>query len=339
MSSIDEVMKDFNKKYKDEIIHKGVSSYDYERIPFTSTRLNYMSYGGIPIGKLIEFYGEEHGGKTTTALDIVANYQKLYDRTVLYLDAENTLDTVWATKLGVDVDALYIVSPTNQGAETLFQLVLDMIDTGEIGLVILDSLGVMVSNQAMGKSIEDKTYAGISMALTQFSNRAEGLCKKHSCTLIGINQLRDDLNSTWGGTKTVGGRGWKHNASVRIEFMKGKYVDEKGNELPNGAENPVGNIVNARMTKNKTCSPNRRRGYYTLNYLKGINRVADLVDMAIQFDIIQKAGAWYSLVDVETGEILDKFQGQSAIEARLESDTELFNTIMDKVLAEIEKAE
>jgi recombination protein RecA len=156
---IDEIMKDFNKKFKEgkeeeDLVHYGVSQYDYARIPFTSPRLNYMTFGGLPKGKLIEFSGENHSGKTTTALDIVANYQIMEDsKRVLWIDCENTLDVVWAKKLGVNVEDLIIMSPTNQGAETIFQFALDMIDSGEIGLVILDSLGVMVSNQAMEKSV------------------------------------------------------------------------------------------------------------------------------------------------------------------------------------------
>ena len=117
MSKLEELMKSINKEFKEEVIHHGVSQYDYDRIPFTSPKLNFMTYGGIPMGKLIEFFGEEHGGKTTTALDIVANYQHMKDaRTVLYIDAENTLDAVWATKLGVDLDDTIILNPTSQGA-------------------------------------------------------------------------------------------------------------------------------------------------------------------------------------------------------------------------------
>ena len=102
---LDEIMKQANKRFKEEIITQGLSDFSYRRIPFTSPRMNYCTFGGIPIGKITEFYGEEHGGKTTTALDIVANYQKSGDdRDVLYIDAENTLDVEWAKKIGVDVD-------------------------------------------------------------------------------------------------------------------------------------------------------------------------------------------------------------------------------------------
>lgn len=316
---IDEVMKDFNKKFKEDLVHQGLSEYEYERIPFTSPRLTYMTFGGLPMGKLIEFYGEEHGGKTTTALDIVANYQILDNaRKVLWVDCENTFDSVWAHKLGVDVEEMIMLQPTNQGAEDIFQFILDMMDTGEIGLVVIDSLGVMVSNQAMEKSVAEKTYGGIAMALTQFSDKAVGLGQRHKCTVLGINQLRDDLNSMFGGTKTVGGRGWKHNVSARFEFRMGKYINEQNKELPRGAENPAGNIVQVTMKKNKTCPPTRRTGFYTLKYLEGIDYLSDFIDVCIKYGIVDKAGAWFSIVNIDTGEILeDKIHGQDNVKTFL----------------------
>ncbi len=335
---IDEIMKNFNKTWKEELVHTGVATYDYERIPFTSPRLNYMTFGGVPVGKLVEFYGEEHGGKTTTALDVVANYQQVYDRKVLYVDAENTLDTVWATKLGVDLDQLIILNPTSQGAEDIFQFILDMIDTNEIGLVIIDSLGVMVSNQAMEKTVDQKTYGGIAMALTNFSKKAEGLCMRNNCTVIGINQMRDDMNSMYGGTTTTGGKAWKHNTVLRLEFRRGKFIDSKGNELTRSAENPVGNIVNVALIKSKVCPPTRRTGFYTLRYDTGIDYLNDLIEVAIKYGIIKKSGAWFEIIDTETGEVIsDKVQGQANVYALLENDEELLakvEQLVDKSMTE-----
>lgn len=340
MATIDEVMKDFNKKFKEDLVHNGLPKYDYDRIPFTSPRLNYMTYGGLPIGKLIEFSGPEHSGKTSSSLDIVANYQHMDDaRKVLWVDCENTLDFVWANKLNVDVEDMILLQPTNQGAEEIFQFVLDMIDTGDVGLVVLDSLGVMVSNQAMEKSVAEKTYGGIAMALTNFSAKAVGLCHRHTCTFIGINQLRDDLDSMFGGTKTVGGRGWKHDTSVRIEFRMGKYFDANGNDLSKGAENPAGNYVMATMVKNKTCPPLRRQGFYTLNYLNGIDYFKDLVEVSIKEDMIVKSGAWYAIIDINTGEELAKLQGVNKVYEYLEEHTDTLKMIEDKINEKINTIE
>ena len=337
---IEDVMKDLNKEFKSELVHKGIAQYDYERIPFTSPRLNYMTFGGIPKGKLIEFYGPEHGGKTTTALDIIANFQNAekqmmithpsyVPKKVFYADLENTLDAVWATKLGVDVDDMYIFNPTNQGAETIFEALLKVIDTGDIGLIVIDSLGVMVSNQALDKSVEEKTYGGISQGLTNFSKKAEMLCHKHMCTLIGINQLRADLNSQFGGTTTTGGLAWRHNVACRLEFRMGKYIDANGNDLTRGCENPAGNIVQVSMTKNKTCPPTRRTGYYTLNYLYGIDYLKDLVDVAMKDDyrLIEKSGSWFVIIDPTTGEQVDKVQGVAKVYSYLEEHSDVLQHI------------
>lgn len=329
MKSLNEVMKDFNKTYKEDLVHVGLPEYDYERIKFTSPRLNYMTFGGLPKGKLIEFYGEEHSGKTTTALDVVANYQHEENALkVLWIDCENTLDAVWANKLGVNVEDMILLQPTNQGAENLFQFALNAIDTGEVGLVVIDSFGVMESNQSLETDVEGKTYAGISMALTKFSKRAVGYCHKYKCTVIGLNQLRDKIGSMFGGTDTVGGRGWKHDTAVRLEFRMGSYIDESNHNLSKGAENPAGNIVQVVMKKNKTCPPTRRTGYYTLKYLTGIDYLSDLIDVALKFEIVRKSGAWFSVVDIDTGEvILEKVQGQSRLAEVLEDNVEVLRKI------------
>ena len=325
-----EAMNSLNKIAKEDLVHYGLSQFDYERIPFTSPRLNYMTFGGLPIGKLIEFYGENHGGKTTTALDIVANYQNMerikaeetndYEpKTVVYADIENTIDMIYCRKLGVDVDNMIIFNPTGQGSETIFEYLLQLLGTGEVGLLVLDSLGAMMSDQAFEKSVEEKTYGGISMSLTNFSKKAEQLCHKYKCTVIGINQFRANMNSTFGGMTTTGGEAWRYQCSVRLEFRMGKYFDDKGNDLSRGAENPAGNYVMVSMTKNKTCPPTRRTGFYTLNYLNGIDYLKDLVEVAMKFNIIGKGGAWYTILDTDTGELLEKVQGVNKVYDYLES--------------------
>ena len=318
--SLDEVIRKINKDAGSEIVGYGIPKKDYTRIPFTSPRMNYCTYGGIPTGRLIEFYGEEHGGKTTTALDIVANYQQMqlneeHPKRVAYFDSEITLDVEWATKLGVDVDSLILLQPEEQSAEDILQDILDMMSTGEVGLVILDSIAAMVSAQAMEKTVADKTYAGISMPLTTFGNKAVMLCKRYNCTVIGINQIRDDLGAMWGGAvKTPGGRGWKHLCSVRMQFTRGAFIDEKGNEIKRSSESPAGNKVLMTMIKNKTCPSNRRGGYYTIDYANGIDYLADLLEVAIKYDLIQQHGAWFSIIDPDTGDIkADKIQGMSNV--------------------------
>ena len=157
------------------------------------------------------------------------------------------------------------------------------------------------------------------------------LCHKHMCTLIGINQLRADLNSQFGGTTTTGGLAWRHNVACRLEFRMGKYIDENGNDLTRGCENPAGNIVQVTMTKNKTCPPTRRTGYYTLNYLKGIDYLHDLVDVAMkdEYHLVEKSGAWFAVIDPSTGEQITKVQGIAKVYDYLEENTDVLKRIED----------
>ena len=324
-AKLDAIIKDVNKKAKEDIMTQGLNDFNYKRISFTSPMMNYCTFGGIPIGRITEFYGEEHGGKTTTALDIVANYQQMQmAKDVLYVDAENTLDAEWAEKLGVDVGKMYLLQPKTQSAEEIFDIMIDVIDSGDCGLWVLDSIGALLSKQELEKDADEKTYGGISMPLTRFAKKAGMLNIRNACTGIGINQLRDKLTG-YGGTQTPGGRAWKHFCSVRMEFKRGQFLDEKGNTLTRGCESPVGNIVQMSMEKNKTCPPTRRTGYYTINYEFGIDYIRDLVDVAVRYDIIKKAGAWFDIIDRSTGEVLnqDKIQGQANVYAYLEANEQV----------------
>ena len=374
MGKLDILIKDFNKQYKEEIAARVIPKIETQKIPFSSPRANYMLYGGIPRGRIVEFAGEENGGKTTTALDIVANAQKLFQeeweneiteleaidkkkkeqqsrldyikargpKQIVYADCENTLDEEWARKLGVDTNKMILLKPQSQTAEQIFEMLLQMIDTDEVGLVVIDSLGVMLSAQAYEKSMEEKTYGGIAAALTLFSKKAELLCTKYNCTLIGINQMREDINSPYGGTITTGGKGWKHNCSVRLMFQKGAYIDERGNELRRSAESPAGNLVMINIAKTKVCKPDRRVGFYTLRYDNGIDIIADTVEVALKYGIIQQAGSWFNFVDIDTGEIISddegeviKLQGKPNVIEYLEDNQYLLEEITSKISSKI----
>ena len=175
MSQMEKLCATINKEWKEDIATRGVRRIETKKIPFTSARMNYCLYGGLPRNCLIEFAGEEGSGKTTTALDICKQSQTLFkeewqteletadatrkkyleargEKKILYVDCENTLDEDWARLLGVDVDDMFIIKPQTQAAESIFQMIKDAILTDEIGLVILDSLGVMISQQALIKT-------------------------------------------------------------------------------------------------------------------------------------------------------------------------------------------
>ena len=336
--------KELNKKYKTDFIHAGKSDFIFERIPFSSPKMNFMTYGGVPRGYIIEFSGGENGGKTTTALDICGQAQKLFKsenpdnpKKVLFVDVENTFNAAWAKKMGVNVDDLLIITPTNQYAEELFNVIIDLVDTGEIGLAILDSIAMLMTSAEFDEDIEKKQYGGVSMALTKFSKKMTQLCAKHSCTLIGINQLRENIGSMYGGTVTPGGRAWKHACTLRMSFMRGRFIDDKNKEVNNGEANPFGNIVNVAIEKTKCCAPNRKGGHYTLRYDRGIDAISDLIDLSILFGDVSQAGAWFSVIDKETGELMNiggkdmKFQGMPKLYAELKENEELLKILTDKV--------
>lgn len=345
MGKLDALIKQINKDYKEEIAFSGndAALMKYELVPFSSPRLNYMMYGGLPMGRMIEFAGAEKSGKTTTALDIVKNCQIKFEqegqgRKVCFVDAENTFDVEWATKLGVKVEDLLLIKPQEQYAEQIFEIMRAVIETGEVGLIVLDSVAQLVSKQAFEEDIEKKTYGGIAMSLTKFCNIVVPLLGKYNCMCIMINQVREDLNNPYNTFITPGGRGFKHNCSVRLMFQQGDFLDVNYKHLNRGCENPAGNEVNVRIEKSKVCRSDRRLGYYTLNYLEGIDYINDMVDVLLQTGYIVQNGSYFTLVDAETGEVLCdedgkeiKVQGRTNLYKRLKEDSKLYDLITSKV--------
>lgn len=311
---LESIVKDLNKKMKVGNIQLGVDFQEVKKIPFSSCRLNYMTYGGIPVGRIAEFYGADGSGKTTTAIDVAGNAQRMFpDKKVLFVDIEHTFDSCWATKLGLNCDDIIYLDPDSMGAEEVFNMMIELIDSGEISLCILDSIGAMVSMQANEKQIGERTYGGVSMALTEFSKKITPVLARTQTAFIGINQVRDDMNSMYGGTTTTGGRAWRHACTTRLEFRAGQFIDEKGNKLTRACENPAGNIVNVALVKSKVCRPDRKVGFYTLKYLTGIDYISDTVDVGILVNVVNQSGAWFTIVDIDTGEIKEKFQGKARL--------------------------
>lgn len=375
---LEQIMKDWNKDSKALVAVQGLERESLPRIPFSAPSMNYQTYGGLPRKRVIEFFGPESSGKTTSALDIVKNAQMVFEQEwhekterlaqlieeaekskaskskvndlksqladlaeplkIVYLDLENTLDTEWAKKIGVDVDNIWIVRPEMNSAEEILQYVLDMYDTGEVGLIVLDSLPYMVSQNLIDEELTKKAYAGISAPLTEFSRKVTPYLTKYNAIFLGINQIREDMNSQYNAYSTPGGKMWKHACAVRLKFRKGDYLDENGASLTRTARNPQGNIVESFVEKTKAFKPDRKLVSYTLSYQNGIEIEADLIDVAVEFGVISKAGAWFSVVDPETGELMTdeneeplKFQGKANLVRRLRDDDVLFDEIMSTV--------
>lgn len=337
LKSFDALCQTVNKELKGNTISQGMSEYCQDKIPFTSIMMNYCTHGGLPVYQATEFRGVQYSGKTTSALDIVANYQaneRFYaDGKILYADIENRLDEEWARKLGVNTDDLAIFKPAGQSAEYVLEFIQKAIETGDIGLVVLDSIAALFSEKEYEISLDDSAYGGISKPLTRFSKFMLGDLSKYKTTLIGINQPKPILNSPYGGTYTPGGNFWKHACSVILEFRQGDFIGADGKEIGRSADEPAGNRILMSTVKNTSCPPNRRTGSYTVRFDSGIDLTADIVDFGFKFNIIQGT-SWFTIIDVETGEVLkDKIHGKGDLNTILTEDKEL----RDNVLAQIYK--
>lgn len=205
MAGIDNIIKGLNKKYKKDIVLKGGEVKERDFIPFSSPKANWLTRGGIVVGGMCELYGTEGSGKTTTAIDIMYNFQiKFPNKWVVYLDAENIFDEDWATKLGVDMSKVIMIKPDEECAEVLLDIMLDAIRTGDVGLAIVDSIPFLMSKQEMEGDLGDKTYAGNSAVMTVFSRKVMPNLNRTGCTCIMINQVRDKMGVPYTAYNTPG---------------------------------------------------------------------------------------------------------------------------------------
>lgn len=344
MSELDILFKNINKTYGDNIATIGVPKKEYELLKFSSPRLNYCLYGGIPQYRVIEFAGPKGSGKTTSACDLIANYQKQKNsKEVVYIDNEQTFDEEWARTLGVDTQKIRIIQPEGANDLQIFQMVLDIVKTNEAGLVIVDSLATLVPQQIADESMEKMQMGGIAKSLAVFLNKIVPLLKKHECTLLLLNQIRDSLDP-FKSFSIPGGRALEHHASIILVFQPGKYFDINGKPLTSMAANPYGNYVNVHVYKTKTCRPDRRLGFYTLIYTKGIDAVSDTIDCAIEFGLINQRGAWFDLLDIDTGEVmiddngeLLKFQGKEKLINYFRENKQAYSKLFELVSKKIEE--
>lgn len=345
MSKLDVILQEMTKKYGTDVIETGVEKNNYDRIPFSSPRLNYMTFGGLPLGHIVEFSGPEGSGKTSTAFDIMKNAQQKFakesaqtgnpERKIVFVDVEGTFDYAWAKKFGIDTTKIIRLKMAGWPASEVLNGLLELMKTPEVGLGVLDSIASMPADQLADKSVGDKIYGGIALSLQNFTSQVKRYLVQNNSLLICINQVRDNLGSMFGGTTTPGGRGFKHACSVRLEFRKGKFIDENNKELTSNAENPAGNLINVVVLKSKVFSSTRRVGYYTIKYLTGPDLLNDYIDVGLQVGVLNQRGAYFDVIDPVTGEILSdgiKIQGKVALRKLLEQHPDwlqLIDTIID----------
>lgn len=329
--TLDEVFKDIEKISGKSSIMMGVEIKDIERIPVPAIGLNRMLYGGIPKGRMIEFSGAEASGKTTTSLLVAGSYQKQDERPVFFVDAEGTYDPRWAKLLGVDNSPEHFIkwAPENATAEEVFESVLKVAATDEVGLIIVDSFPALVPQQEDAKSMTEYQMGGISKPLTVFARKLQKiLLKNPTVTFIGINQVRDNMTQYGPSTTTVGGHAWKHACSIRIEF-RSENTDANGNYVSESAENPAGVRINAALKKNKTAPRDRKLSYYVIDFETGFNELADIVVTGIKAGVIKQSGASFSYIDKATGEVLCNALGKAKFTEKLTPD------VIEKIKKEI----
>ena len=322
--NLSDVLKSISKKYGDSVVKRGVDSLDVDGILSLGTpTFDFAVYGGIPEGRIVEFCGQEGGGKTTTAFMVAASYQREEikrnpdnPRSIILLDNEGTADPVWAKKLGYNMDEdaevpTIIIRPEGQSAEEIFDMALDLLKTGEVGLLIFDSIATLVPQQIADESMEKYQMGGIAKSLTRFANTAMGLLRKYKATLIAINQVRENMTGYGDALTTPGGRAWKHACSMRLMFKRGEFFDEDGNTLTKSAESPAGHVIQVAVLKTKVCKWDRKLGYMHLNYDRGVDVLQDTLDVALHFGFIDNSvQGSYKLVNPDTGELLKDENGE-----------------------------
>jgi len=261
---------------------------------------------------------------------------------VFYLDLEHSFDKAWSTQLGIDRTKIEIMQPPNIPAEDILQRLQEIIETGEVGLVVLDSLPSLVTKAELEKKYGERTVSALAGLLCTFMRKLVPILTRYECTFLMINQIRDNMDNPYV-VNTPGGKAPKFYASLRILFRLGTPVDFLGNELPASSENPAGYIVNAKLIKQKTAPFDRKLGSYYLMFQSGIRPDFDYAQLAVKkYNIIKKTGAWFTICDPTTGEILVneagqpiKLNGMAKVYDYLQANQDYYKTVCDYILADI----
>lgn len=328
-AALEAAMKNIKKKFGDGAVMRlgENSSLKVDSISTGSLTLDIATgIGGLPRGRIIEIYGPESSGKTTLALHCIAEAQKL-GGDAAFVDAEHALDPVYAANLGVDVDSL-IVSQPDFGEQAL-EITEQLVSSGAVDIVVVDSVAALVPKSEIEGDMGDSHVGQHARLMSQALRILAGTINKTNCIVIFINQLREKIGVMYGNPEvTTGGRALKFYSSMRIDVRKIEQLKGAGGEF-------IGSRTRAKIVKNKVAPP-FKSAEFDIMYGEGISKVGEILDMAVQYDIVHKGGSWFSYGDRRLGQGRDNVK--EIIKNEPELAAELEQKIKDKIAEDIEKA-
>ena len=318
IKALDAALAQIEKQYgKGSVMKLGdnTKNMNIEVVPTGSLSLDIaLGVGGMPRGRIIEIYGPESSGKTTVALHVVAEVQKL-GGIAGFIDAEHALDPVYAKNIGVDIDNLYISQPDN--GEQALEITETMVRSGAVDVIIVDSVAALVPKAEIDGEMGDSHVGLHARLMSQALRKLTAVISKTNCVVIFINQLREKVGVMFGNPETTtGGRALKFYSSVRLDVRRIESLKAQGEV--------IGNRTRVKVVKNKVAPP-FKEAEFDIMFGKGISKVGDIVDLAAASDIIVKSGAWYSYNGNKIG------QGRENTKAYLQENPEIMEEI-DKLV-------
>jgi len=274
-----------------------------------------LGIGGVPKGRIIEIFGPESSGKTTVALHVVAQAQKSGGEAV-FIDVEHALDPIYAKALGVDIDTLLVSQPDT--GEQALEICEALVRSGAVDVVVVDSVAAMVTKAEIEGEMGDSHVGVQARLMSQALRKLTGAISKSNCVVIFINQLREKIGQSYGNPETTpGGRALKFYSSVRLDVRRSE-------QLKNGAD-IVGNRTRVKVVKNKVAPP-FKEAEFDIMYGKGISREGEILDLAVQLDIINKSGAWFSHGETRLG------QGRDNVKVYMKENPDFAEAVAKQIM-------